>query len=140
MTDKKKTDLIEIEKIRQNTSRYVASITEHSTFLLMVAVIAFFITNLFGFYIETDYTTTPYTTFAHGFILGSAVLGSKNLFYLANLGGLFAVLNAILMAIVNLCAGLSFAAVCFDERKNIWFRVVSVAALMLIIYGGLQLF
>jgi hypothetical protein len=48
-------------------------------------------------------------------------------------------LNSLLMAIVRLFAGLSFAAVCFDETKNIWFRVVAVAALMLIIFGGLNI-
>jgi uncharacterized membrane protein len=60
--------------------------------------------------------------------------------YFADAGALFALLNAVLWAIVRLCAGLSFAAVCFDESKNIWFRVVSVAALMLIVFGGLNIF
>ncbi|MHA2095797.1 MAG: hypothetical protein ACW98F_14345, partial [Candidatus Hodarchaeales archaeon] len=62
-----------------------------------------------------------------------------NLIYLKGLGPLFAFLNALLWAIVRLFSGLSFAAVCFDESKNIWFRVISVAALMLIIFGGLRL-
>ena len=44
-----------------------------------------------------------------------------------------------LMAIARLFAGLSFAAVCFDESRNIWFRVVAVAALMLIMFGGLNI-
>ena len=135
MPEKKMTEKIEMERIRQNTSKYVGIITDHSTFLLMVAVIAFFITNLFGFY--ADYSTGVLET--HGYILGSAAIGSKNILHFANLGGLFALFNAILMAIVNLCAGLSFAAVCFDESKNIWFRVVAVAALMLIIFGGLNI-
>jgi uncharacterized membrane protein len=72
-------------------------------------------------------------------ILGSPALAGENLFEIKGLGAIFALLNALLWALVRLFAGLSFAAVCFDESKNIWFRVVAVAALMLIIFGGLNI-
>jgi len=117
----------------EQMSRFTKVITNHSTFLLMIAVIAFFLTNLFGFY--TDFATGN----ANGYILGNAGLGVNNFLHFVNFGALFALFNAILMALVNLCAGLSFAAVCFDESKNIYFRVVAVAALMLIIFGGLNI-
>jgi len=117
----------------EQMSRFIQIVTNHSTFLLMVAVIAFFLTNLFGFY--TDFSTGN----TNGYILGNAGFGVNNILNFVNFGALFALFNALLMALVNLCAGLSFAAVCFDESKNIYFRVVAVAALMLIIFGGLNI-
>lgn len=114
-------------------SRFAEKVTELSTLLLMLAVIAFFIANLFGYYIDADGK-------AHAFILGDAALGDENLIHLEDAGNIFAFLDASLSAIVILFAGLSFAAIIFDEEKNIWFRVVSVAALMLIIFGGLNIF
>ncbi len=115
----------------QQIDKFTETVTSKSTFLLLIAVIAFFLTNLFGVYIGT---TGP-----DAYILGSAALAGSNLIVLAGLGALLAVVGSILVAIMNLCAGLSFAAVCFDETKNIYFRVVAVAALMLIIYGGLNI-
>ena len=112
-------------------------ITRMSTVLLMIAVIAYFFTLLFG--VIPVYDNFGALTGADAYILGSGVVGAKNLIYIKGIGPLFALLNALLWAIVRLCSGLSFAAVCFDESKNIWFRVVSVAALMLIIFGGLRL-
>ncbi len=132
MSDKKTSKMT--IKPEEQMSRFTQIITNHSTFLLMVAVIAFFLTNLFGFY--TDFGTGD----TNGYILGNAGLGVNNLLNFVNFGALFAFFSAILMALVNLCAGLSFAAVCFDESKNIYFRVIAVAALMLVIYGGLGIF
>ena len=109
-------------------SEYVDKITAHSTLLLMVAVILFFITKLFGT-IGTDV-----------YILGTAALGADNIIYLEDSGALFGFIWAICDALIVLFAGLSFAAVCFDESKDIWFRVVSVAALMMIMFGGLAIF
>ena len=116
------------EKLNKFTDR----ITANSTALLLIAVVCYFFIQLFGFYFDGTDTW--------GTILGSTALTGENLFEIKGLGAIFAFLNAFLWAIVRLFAGLSFAAVCFDESKNIWFRVVSVAALMLIIFGGLRLF
>ena len=117
----------------EQINKFAARITANSTVLLMIAVIAYFITLLFGFYVPAGATA------ADAYILGSPALQGTNMFVLVGLGALFALLNALLMAIVQLFAGLSFAAVCFDESKNIWFRVVAVAALMLIMFGGLNI-
>ena len=117
----------------QQIDKFTETVTSKSTFLLLIAVIAFFLTNLFGVYIGGTTGT------ADAYILGSAALAGSNLVVLAGLGALMAVIGSVLVAIMNLCAGLSFAAVCFDESKNIYFRVVAVAALMLIIYGGLNI-
>ena len=121
------------EQVKKQMSKFTQIITDHSTFLLMVAVIAFFLTTLFGF------SLNPGTGNFDAYILGSAGLGVNNMIVLANLGPIFAVINTVLWGLLNLCAGLSFAAVCFDESKNIYFRVVAVAALMLIIFGGLNI-
>ncbi|MHA2239903.1 MAG: hypothetical protein ACXAB2_16305 [Candidatus Hodarchaeales archaeon] len=98
-------------------SVYTEKITENSTSLLMIAVIAFFINSLFG-------------------VLGIPALGSENIVYIKDIGALFALLGVLLNSIVSLCAGLSFAAVCFDEKRNIYFRIAAVGALLLIIYGS----
>ena len=101
-------------------NKYAGWITANSTLLLMIAVILYFITLLSPAFLVIDPDTgTPFID----------VFG----------GVIFLFLNALLLAIVRLFAGLAFAAVCFDESKNIWFRVVSVAALMLIMFGGLRL-
>ena len=122
----------------EQLTKYADKITANSTTLLMIAVVAYFITLLFGF-IPT-YNNFGQINGTVGYILGSGTLGSNNLIAISGFGAILAFINAFLMAIVRLFAGLSFAAVCFDESKNIWFRVVSVAALMLIMFGGLQLF
>lgn len=122
----------------EQLTKYADKITANSTSLLMIAVVAYFLTLLFGF-IPT-YNNFGQINGTVGYILGSGTLGSNNLIAVSGLGAVFALVNAALMAIVRLFAGLSFAAVCFDESKNIWFRVVSVAALMLIMFGGLGLF
>lgn len=109
-------------------SEYVDKITANSTLLLMVAVILYFITLLFGF-IGNDV-----------YILGTASVGADNILYLEGQGALFGLIWAICNAFIRLFAGLSFAAVCFDESKDIWFRVVSVAALMMIMFNGLAIF
>ncbi|MHA2225316.1 MAG: hypothetical protein ACXAC8_08940 [Candidatus Hodarchaeales archaeon] len=116
----------------QQIEKFTETVMSKSTFLLLIAVFAFFLTNLFGVYIGAGGTTDAY-------ILGSTALAGSNLVVLPGAGSFFAVIGAILIALMNLCAGLSFAAVCFDESKNIYFRVVAVAALMLIIYGGLNI-
>ena len=109
-------------------SKYTEKITEYSTSLLMVAVIAFFINSLFGYVIEMDGV--------HGYMLGVPSLSSENIIYLKDMGAIFALLGVLLNSIVSLCAGLSFAAVCFDEKRNIYFRIAAVGALLLIIYGS----
>ncbi len=103
-------------------------VTENSTSLLMIAVIAFFINSLFGYDVSMDGV--------HGYILGATAIGTENLIYIKDNGGVFAFLGALLSSIVGLCAGLSFAAVCFDEKRNIYFRIAAVGALLLIIYGS----
>ncbi len=120
----------------EQLQKYSSRITRMSTVLLMIAVVAYFLTLLFG--VEPVYELGVLTG-ADAYILGMGNIGAENLIYLKDMGPVFAVFNAVLWAIVRLCAGLSFAAVCFDESKNIWFRVISVAALMLIIFGGLRL-
>ena len=122
----------------EKLTKYADKITANSTTLLMIAVVAYFITLLFGF-IPT-YNNFGQVNGTVGYILGSGNLGSNNVIAISGFGGILALINALLMAIVRLFAGLSFAAVCFDESKNIWFRVVSVAALMLIMFGGLNIF
>lgn len=114
-------------------NKFADRITANATFLLMIAVICYFITLLFGVYMPVGGTE------ADAYFLGSAALAGSNMIELVGLGSLFALLGALLTAIVQLFAGLSFAAVCFDESKNIWFRVVAVAALMLIMFGGLNI-
>ncbi|MHA1946144.1 MAG: hypothetical protein ACXACP_03485 [Candidatus Hodarchaeales archaeon] len=122
------------EKLNKWTNR----ITNNSTSLLMIAVVAYFITQIFGFYQTVDITTGD--PIAHVYIFGSGNLTGVNFLELEGLlAQLLAFLWAFLWTIVRLFAGLSFAAVCFDESKNIWFRVVAVAALMLIIFGGLNI-
>jgi hypothetical protein len=121
----------------EQITKYADKITANSTTLLMISVIFYFFTLLFGF---VPTYSGGQVNGSVGYILGSANLGAKNLLPVSGLGAILAVLQTILMALVRLFAGLSFAAVCFDESKNIWFRVVSVAALMLIMFGGLQLF
>lgn len=115
----------------EQINKFADRVTANSTALLMIAVVFYFITLLFGFWFDGVDTW--------GYILGSSGLAGNNLIEIKGLGAIFAFLNALLWAIVRLFAGLSFAAVCFDESKNIWFRVVAVAALMLIIFGGLRL-
>lgn len=115
----------------EKISKYTDRVTANSTSLLMIAVVFYFILQLFGFWFDGVDTW--------GYILGSPALAGENLFEIKGLGAIFALLNALLWALVRLFAGLSFAAVCFDESKNIWFRVVAVAALMLIIFGGLNI-
>ncbi|MHA2276914.1 MAG: hypothetical protein ACXAC2_14170 [Candidatus Kariarchaeaceae archaeon] len=122
----------------EKLTKYADKITANSTTLLMVAVVAYFITLLFGF--VPTYNNFGQVNGTVGYILGSGTLGSNNLIAISGFGAVLALINAILMAIVRLFAGLSFAAVCFDESKNIWFRVVCVAALMLIMFGGLNIF
>lgn len=121
---------VQINKVRDK-------ITSHSTTLLMIAVIIYFFTLLIGF--APTYDTSYQINGSVGYLVGSATLGKENFFLVPDLGGLLAVIEVILMAFVRLFAGLSFAAVCFDESKNIWFRVVAVAALMLIMFGGLNI-
>ena len=77
---------------------------------------------------------------ANGIIFGSVASGTNNLLYLTGLGQIFSFLGALLVSFYTFFAALSFAAVCFDEDKNIYFCVVSVAALMLIMFGGLGIF
>ncbi|MHA1971358.1 MAG: hypothetical protein ACTSW1_00110 [Candidatus Hodarchaeales archaeon] len=120
--------------MEEEIQKGVGFITQHSTFLLMLAVVLFAITSSFGVMLD------PTTGNPSVYILGSAALGSKNILYLQGLGGLFGLIQALLRVLMNLSAGLSFAAVCFDERRDILFRVVSVAALTLILYGGLSIF
>ncbi|MHA1944734.1 MAG: hypothetical protein ACXAC6_01520 [Candidatus Hodarchaeales archaeon] len=122
----------------EQLTKYADKITANSTTLLMIAVVAYFITLLFGF--VPTYNNFGQVNGTVGYILGSGTLGSNNVIAISGFGAILALINSILMAIVRLFAGLSFAAVCFDESKNIWFRVVSVAALMLIMFGGLNIF
>jgi len=122
------------ENIATKTEEYAGKITRLSTVLLMISVMAFFLQTLFGTF--TGITTGTFDAY----VFGTAWANENNMFVFANAGGLFTFLGAILFSIQTLFAGLSFAAVCFDENKNIWFRVVSVAALMLIMYGGLGIF
>ena len=123
----------------EQISKYANKVTANSTSLLMISVVFYFITQLFGVFTTVDPTT--FDTIANVYIIGMPGLGAQNLVVLTGLlAQLLAMLGALLMALVRLFAGLSFAAVCFDESKNIWFRVVSVAALMLIMFGGLAIF
>lgn len=119
-------------------NRFVKVITEHSTALLLAAVVLFFINQLFGIFSSINATTGVLEW--HVAILGMPALGEDNLIVIKKLGGFFAIIQTLLNAFIALFAGLSFAAVCFDEEKNIFFRVISVAALMLIMYGGLAIF
>ncbi|MFX0085323.1 MAG: hypothetical protein ACFFAU_06590 [Candidatus Hodarchaeota archaeon] len=121
----------------EQINKFRNKITSHSTTLLMIAVIIYFFTLLIGF--APTYDTSYQVNGSVGFFVGSTTLGKENLFVFTGLGSLIAVIEVILMAFVRLFAGLSFAAVCFDESKNIWFRVVAVAALMLIMFGGLNI-
>ena len=120
-------------------SKYADKITANSTTLLMIAVVFYFITLLFNVFVTFDPATGD--PIANVYLLGMANLGANNIVVLTGIfAQLFAVFGALLMAFMRLFAGLSFAAVCFDESKNIWFRVVAVAALMLIMFGGLNIF
>ena len=120
-------------------SKYTDKITANSTTLLMASVIFYFFTLLFGFFTTFDPTTGD--PIANVYILGSGTFGENNIIVLSGLlAQLFAMLGALLSALVRLFAGLSFAAVCFDESKNIWFRVVAVAAVVLVLFGGLNIF
>lgn len=122
----------------EQISKYADKITANSTTLLMVSVIFYFFTLLFGFFTTFDPTTGD--PIANVYILGSGTLGANNMVVLSGLfAQLFAVFGTLLGAFVRLFAGLSFAAVCFDESKNIWFRVVAVAAVVLIMFGGLNI-
>ena len=122
------------EKSEENQlSKFAEMITQYSTLLLMVSVILFFVRNLYVIAMD------PLTGEWDFILLGSAAMARENLIVLQDMGPLFAVFDSLFAALVILLAGLSFAAVCFDENKNIWFRVVSVAALMLIMYGGLNI-
>lgn len=129
-TQAKEPRKIDVEKEVKKT---VTRISKNTTYLLILAVILFSLTNTFG--IISDPTTGNPSVY----ILGTAALEEKNLLYIEGIGALFGLVSAILMFLVNLCASLSFAVVCFDEKRNIWFRVVAVAALMLILYGGLNI-
>ena len=113
----------------QIISDFTDLVTRNSTSLLILAVVFYFINTLYSFAGANDVV-----------LLGNTALGTSNLIYLTDMGGIFAFLQAILASLVRLFAGLSFAAVCFDEEKNIYFRVVSVAALMMIMFGGLAIF
>lgn len=121
-------------KMEEEVKKTVSKITENSTFLLILAVVLFSISNSFGVMLD------PTSDNPSVYILGTATLANRNIIYIEGIGAIFGLINALLMVLVNLCAGLSFAAVCFDENRNIWFRVVAVAALMLILYGGLNIF
>ena len=122
----------------EQISKYADKITANSTTLLMVSVIFYFFTLLFGFFTTFDATTGD--PIANVYLLGNGTLGANNMVVLSGLvAQLFAVFGTLLNAFVRLFAGLSFAAVCFDESKNIWFRVVAVAAVVLIMFGGLRL-
>ncbi|OLS20858.1 MAG: hypothetical protein HeimC3_38520 [Candidatus Heimdallarchaeota archaeon LC_3] len=114
-----------------STTNLTQRITENSTLLLILAVILFFLNSLFA----VD-AAAP----ANGIILGNVASGTENLLYLDDMGQMFSFLRALLISFYTFFAALSFAAVCFDENKNIYFRVVSVAALMLIMFGGLGIF
>ncbi|UCE14972.1 MAG: hypothetical protein JSV04_07285 [Candidatus Heimdallarchaeota archaeon] len=122
--------MIDVEKEVKKT---VTKISRNTTYLLVLAVILFSITNTFG--VVSDPTTGNPSVY----IFGTTALADKNVIYIEGVGALFGLISAILMFLVNLCASLSFAVVCFDEKRNIWFRVVAVAALMLILYGGLNI-
>jgi hypothetical protein len=107
----------------ERITKFSNRVTDQSTSLLMIAVIFYFITLLLAVLTVNDPST-----------------GNPVFSVFTDMAGLFAVINALLWAFVRLFAGLSFAAVCFDESKNIWFRVVSVAALTMILFGGLAIF
>lgn len=126
----------------EQLTKYSNRITRNSTVLLMIAVVAYFITLFFGFFPTTDPVSGD--AVANAYFLGIpdnafGVSFPNFLTFDGLVAQVLAMLMTFLAAIYRLCAGLSFAAVCFDESKNIWFRVVSVAALMLIIFGGLRL-
>ena len=122
----------------EQISKYADRITANSTSLLMISVVFYFITQLFGVFTTFDPATGD--PIANVWILGMGGLGGANLIVLTDLiAQVFAILGGLLMAFVRLFAGLSFAAVCFDESKNIWFRVVAVAAVVLIMFGGLNI-
>jgi len=110
---------------------FTQRVTDNSTTLLIFAVILFFVNSLF--------TVDPGDP-ANAIILGTAGPAGNNLIYLADSGNIFSALNVLLVSFYTLFAALSFAAVSFDESKNIYFRVVAVAALVLILFGGLNLF
>ncbi len=123
----------------EQISKYADKITANSTSLLMISVVFYFFTQLFGVFTTVDPVT--FDPIANVYILGMGGLGASNLIVLTGfVAQVVAILGGLLMAFMRLFAGLSFAAVCFDESKNIWFRVVSVAALMLIMFGGLAIF
>ena len=129
-TPAKESKKIDMEKEVKKT---VTQITKNATYLLILAVILFSITNTFG--VISDPTSENPSVY----IFGTPALADRNLIYIEGVGALFGFISAALMFLVNLSAGLSFAAVSFDEKRNIWFRVVAVAALMLILYGGLNI-
>lgn len=104
----------------------------------MLSIVFFFFNQLIGTYTWID--PVGLNTEFSGYILGSTAAENNNIIALRNMGGLFAFFKAILNAFISLAAGLSFAAVCFDESKHIYFRVVAVAAVCLILYGGLGIF
>ena len=126
----KESKKIDVEKEVKKT---VTRITKNSMYLLILAVILFSLTNTFG--VISDPTSDNPSVY----IFGTPALADKNLIYIEGVGAIFGFISAALMFLVNLCAGLSFAVISFDEKRNIWFRVVAVAALMLIIYGGLNI-
>lgn len=123
---------------KAKADRLANKITENSTLLLMIAIFFFFLNLLIGTYTWTDPVT--FNTEFSAYILGSTAGQNNNIIALRNMGGLFTFFEAILNSFVSLAAGLSFAAVCFDEEKHIYFRVVAVAAVCLILYGGLGIF
>ncbi len=111
-----------------NMSVLAEKVTQNATLLLMLAVILFFIRQLYMVDAAEGLT-----------VLGTGIFaGDVNMIYIEDLGTMIDPIDALFAALINLFAGLSFAAVCFDEEKNIWFRVVAVAALMLIMFGGLN--
>ncbi len=121
------------DEISQISAKSVRFVTKFSTFLLLTAVV------LYALWISFTVMLDPISGNPSVYFLGTLSLGSKNLIYIEGLGAIFGFLSALLSVLFRLFAGLSFAAVCFDEEKNIWFRIVSVAALMLIMFGGLNI-
>ena len=121
------------DEISQISAKSVRFVTKFSTFLLLTAVV------LYALWISFTVMLDPTSGNPSVYFLGTLSLGSKNLIYIEGLGAIFGFLSALLSVLFRLFAGLSFAAFCFDEERNIWFRIVSVAALMLIMFGGLNI-
>lgn len=106
-------------------------ISINAPILLTTALITYIIPNMISIYPEGS----GYERSWHAVLLGYPSLASDNVFFFENAGPIFIFIGALLGIATVFISGITFIAVSFDEEHPVWFRVVSLIAVILILIG-----